>query len=231
MAVPDKKKTSYVQEIERRANDTLIVYNPLDKDHIVEWDRRGGVKLFRVAAKTEVPLIRYIAEKYIKEMYTKITNEKASEAIKKENERRIKSGMAIMDKTQRTGEQEVFESKFYNAGDDEAKKIISILYVGVEREYGVDRVTPTTDEIDDRPSFDRVMESVQEEKDTNVPVSVDKASQDKPSEAQREFKCDFPNCNFSTKAKIALLGHKRSHRAEMDNLEEKKEAAVAAVAK
>ncbi|MBU1067090.1 hypothetical protein KKE60_04855, partial [Patescibacteria group bacterium] len=165
MPVTDGNKSSYVLELERRANDTLIVYNPLDEDHIVEWDRRGGVKLFRVRSKKEEHLPRYIAEKYLSEMHTKIVNKKAADGIKAENDKRMKAGMAIMDKTLKTGEQEVFESKFYNMEDDETKKIISILYVGVDREFGIDDVQPQTGVVDDaKPSFTRAMESVQKEK-------------------------------------------------------------------
>ncbi len=236
MAIPDKKKSSYVQELERRANDTLIVYNPLDEDHVVEWDRRGGVKLFRVTAKSEAPLPRYIAEKYLKEMYTRIVNTKAANAIKEENERRLKAGMAILDKTQKTGEQEAFESPFYNMQDDEAKKIISILYVGVEREFGIDSVTEAKKEIDDsKPVYKRAMETVQEEKVSGKPVSVEKTTQDKPSEATQpvpeQFKCEFPDCDFTTKAKIALFNHRKTHRPDIDSLEEKKKAAAATITK
>lgn len=243
MPVPDKKKSSYVLELERRANDTLIVYNPLDEDHVVEWDRRGGVKLFRVKAKSEEYLPRFLAEKYLKEMYTKIMNKKAADAIKEENQRRLKAGMAIMDKTLKTGEQEVFESKFYNINDDETRKIISILYVGVDREYGVDATAPSTG-IEDKTetSFKKSMEGVQEEKGT---VSREEATQDAPSEATEPikdvpqkksatngFKCEYPGCNFVAKAEIGLFSHRKTHREDTDveKLDEKKEEAVAAVA-
>lgn len=44
-----------------------------------------------------------------------------------------------------------------------------------------------------------------------------------PEEAQKmmeepedkEFKCDFPNCGFSSKAAIGLAGHKRSHKNDL----------------
>lgn len=235
MPIPDKKKSSYVLELERRANDTLIVYNPLDEDHVVEWDRRGGVKLFRIKAKTEEYLPRYIAEKYLKEMLTKIVNKKAADAIKEENQRRLKAGMAIMDKTLRTGEQEVFESKFYNMDDDETKKIISILYVGVDREFGVDRGKPETGvEDDSKPTFKRVLEDVQEEKGT-TPASDEKTAQDKPKKPTKDvtsgFKCEFPGCEVVAKTKAGLSSHRKTHRTDIDSLEDKKKEAVASVAK
>src|SRR3972149_5669820 len=98
-----KKKSLFIQEMERRANDLLRVYNPTDADYIVKWDKRGGTKLFRVPAKGEAVHIRYIAEKYVREMFEKIIMEKAMTAVLKENEARVAKGMAEMDKTLKTG--------------------------------------------------------------------------------------------------------------------------------
>lgn len=237
MPITDRvKKSSYIQELERRANDTLIVYNPLDEDYIVEWDRRGGVKRFRVRSKQEAYIPRYIAVKYLKEMFTKIVNKKAADAIAKENERRVKAGMAIMDKTQRTGEQAQFESPFYNMEDDETKKILSVLYVGVDREFGIDEEAPPEPaEIDTRPTFDRALEGVQEEKDRSRVISTPKTPENATSETsvpkKEVFNCEYPGCAFTTTTKIALFGHRKSHRKETDveNLKDKEEAAKKAV--
>ena len=225
---PDKPKSTYLLELERRSNDLLRVYNPLAEDVVVEWDRRGGVKLFRVPAKSEEVLIRYIGEKYIKEMFDKITMDKAHDAILKENQRRVKSGMAEMDKTQRTGEQMQFESKFYNPSDEEAKKIISILYVGLEREYGVDKgYRPGAEKTDDRPAFTKALESVSEEK--GYTTNGEKTPQNVVGEATEGLlRCDYPSCTFTTQHKIALFNHKKTHR---DNLEVKKEEAVSKISK
>lgn len=228
---PDKPKSSYLLEIERRSNDLLRVYNPLGEDYVVEWDRRGGTKLFRVPAKSEEVLIRYIAEKYIREMYEKILNDKARDAIVKENERRVSKGMAEMDKTQRTGEQMQFEAKFYNPSDEEAKKIISILYVGLEREYGVDKgYRPGVTKTDDRPAFTKALEIVSEEK--GYSTNGEKTLQNASGEAtQGLLKCDWPGCEYTTEHKIALFQHKKTHREEMGDLEVKKAEAVSKISK
>jgi hypothetical protein len=226
---PDHPKSSYLQEIERRANDLLRVFNPLEEDYVVVWDRRGGEKLFRVPAKSEEVLIRYIAEKYIKEMYEKILNDKAHDAIVAENERRVSKGMAEMDKTQRTGEQMQFEAKFYSPSDEEAKKIISILYVGLEREYGVDKgYRPGQTKTDDRPAFTKALESVSQDKGYTGENATQKVSVEA---TEGLLKCDWPGCDYTTEHKIALFQHKKTHRAEMGDLEVKKAEAVSKISK
>lgn len=212
--------SSYHNELERRANDLLRVYNPTDEDYIVIWDKKSGGKVFRVRAKQEEVLFRYIAEKYIREMFQKLINEEVEKAVLKANEERIAKGMAEMTKY---AEQYRFESPLINPTSDKAKRIISILYVGVDREYGVDReFGEEASAPQDKPIFDSALEEVQSGKTTpNTP---------------RTYKCDYPGCTFSTDKNIALLGHKRSHRAESPNpqadnsdLEAKKKEALSQV--
>jgi hypothetical protein len=222
---PDKKKSSYQQELERRSNDLLRVFNPKNEDHIVEWDRKNGTKLFRVPAKTEAVLPRYIAEKFIKEMYNKMIIEEATEAITKENKRRIKVGMAELDKTQKTGEQEQFESRFYLGNNEKSRQIIALLYMGLETEFGVDRTyQPEAEKMTTAQSFGESLAEVQQEKDSGIKRTKDKSNQ---------FKCDYPNCDFVIDTSIGLMNHKRTHRKEVEkkekadeNLDEKKKEAV-----
>lgn len=218
MPLPDKKKSSYQQELERRADDLLRVYNPTDKRYVVEYDKKNGTKMFPVEAKSEAVFVRYIAEKYIKEMYNKIIIEEADEAVRKENERRIKVGMAAMDKTLKTNEQNVFESKFYIGNDKRAKEIISLLYMGVESEFGVDRVPQQETVSDSVPTFEKALHSVQEEKDSGV-----------VPQKSSKLKCNYPGCDFETDTNIALIGHNRSHRPK--EIEKKKKEAVKKISK
>lgn len=197
------------------------VYNPTNERYVVEWDRKNGVKLFPIEAKTEAVFLSYIAKKYIREMYDRIIITKADEAVRKENQRRIKAGMAVMDKTLKTNEQTVFESKFYIGNDTRAKEIIATLYVGVESEFGVDRASETqAEQADDQSDFDRAMKTVQEEKAAVVTPST-----------QTEFKCDWPDCDVTSATRAGIMSHKRSHRPKEDDagLEKKKKEAVAQV--
>lgn len=219
-----KAKSSYQQELERKSNDLLRIYNPTDKRYIVQWDKRGGTKLFPVESKSEAVYPRYISEKYIKEMYIKMQNDTAREEILKENERRVKNGMAEMDKTMRSNEQMVFEEKFYNPSEEKAREIIALLYLGVESEFGVDRAGGQEPEgIDKRPVFEKALEDVQENKVSDT-TSEEKTSENGSGEANNDLKCEV--CGFVSKSNIGLISHKRTHR---DELEAKKEKAVSEV--
>jgi hypothetical protein len=229
----EKPKSVFIQEMERRTNDLLRVYNPIEKDFVVKWDKKNGTKLFRVPAKTESVHIRYIAEKYVREMYQQIITERTDKAVIEENERRVAKGFAEMLKYK---EQQPFESRFYNPTDEDAKKIISILYVGIENEFGVDREAPPDESgvREEKPVFNRALESVMEEKKTSVPTPQEPTTPpltEVPDRQKTEdgFKCDHPGCDFTTKTRVALFGHKRSHQKEIDTLEEKKQSAVSGI--
>ena len=109
-----KPKTAYQRELERRSNDLLRIYNPLEEDYVIEWDKKEGVKLFRAELKQESVFIRYIAEKYIREVFNKIITEKADKAVLEENQRRIDKGMATMEKWK---DQLAFESSYYTLNE------------------------------------------------------------------------------------------------------------------
>jgi len=222
----DDKKTPFLLEMERRANDILRVFNPTDKDYVVEWDRKNGTKLFRVPAKSEASLLRYIAEKYIHEMFSRITTEKIDQSVINENKRRIDKGFPVMTRWQ---EQLQFEGSISNVTPDDARKIIAVLYVGLDQEYGIDRL-PTAQPIipDDRPVFSSVLEDIQKERESSpVPPRL----QVQPTVAKppdpNVFSCDYPGCAFKTSVKVALFSHKQTHR---DSVEEKKQEAIAQVA-
>jgi len=56
-------------------------------------------------------------------------------------------------------------------------------------------------------------------------IQKEKASGIVPQTTETQFKCDFPGCGFVTNKNIALLGHKRGHRNEVE-IESKKQEAV-----
>src|SRR3990167_5595069 len=223
-------KTTYQIELERRANDLIRVFNPTDKDYLVEWDRKSGTKLFRVPSKGEAVLIRYIAEKYIREMFDRLMNEKAATAVITENQKRITKGMEAMTPWK---EQFKFESKFYHPTDEEVKQLLSLLYVGIESEFGIDRIYESGTPVDETKSaFERSLAALETEKGVrpakpinNVQVPVSPTVGD-----LQVFKCGV--CGFEAKSHIALMAHNKTHRAEnLASLEDKKTMAVEGVAK
>ena len=214
----DQANTSFHQEAARKANDLIRVYNPTDKDHVVKWDKRGGTKNFRVVAKEEAVLLRYLARKYVTEMFTKIITEKADKAIIEENEKRVAKGVAIMDKSLRTGEQLRFEAPLYKPTSEEAKKLVAILWVGVEQEFGIDREAEADDTPSDKPVLESAIETVAEEKgivSADSPVDVvNDAPQPTTVPKKLDNTCDWPECGFEAKNSFGLMSHKRSHRVD-----------------
>lgn len=213
----DNKNSVYHQEKERRANDLLRVYNPTDSDYVTRWDIANGAKVFRVPAKQEAVLVRYIAEKYMKEMYAKIVQDNAQQAVIAENQTRVTKGMAEMTAWR---EQERFESKFYLLSKDETAKILATLHVGVESEFGLDSLPQAeVPQAHDGVKFDEALEMVQ---------SGAYTSEKSPNTSQeKKFACKYPGCTFASNAAIALQGHTRTHRD--DGLEAKKQQAIAGV--
>ena len=155
-------QSTWHYEKERRANDMLRVFNPTDEDYRVIWDKRSGGKVFRIKAKSEEVVIRYIAEKYIREMFEKLLYDKVDKAVIKANEERVAKGMAEMTKY---AEQYRFESPLLRPTTEEAKKVIAVLYVGVDREFGIDNeAMEEPPQRQDKPIFDVALEEVQKEK-------------------------------------------------------------------
>ena len=53
----------------------------------------------------------------------------------------------------------------------------------------------------------------------NDPVFVevwDLEAEKKQVENDKVYKCDFPNCKFETTTRVALAGHRRSHKPKKD---------------
>lgn len=212
------------KEQERRKNDIIRVYNPTNNDFVVKYDMAHGVKRFRVAAKSEAPLVRYIAERYIQQMFEKIVADKVTEKINEENEKRSQRGAEMMN---RYKEQLSFESNAYNTVlKEEARKLISILYVGLESEFGIDNYVEETEPLpteDNRPAFQRIFDDVKKEKES-LPEKEDTNTQETGEKPTTEsFECDYPGCNMVAKSSAGLISHKRTHR---DDIEQKKEDAV-----
>lgn len=192
------KQTAHKKELSRRSQDRIRVYNPTDADHVTFWARAQDGGGFRVPAKDkdagfgkgQAILPRYVAAKYVVEMGEKLQGLEVVEATKAENERRIKTGAAIMTPWQ---EQEVFESRFKVNQKKDLPALIKTLWLGVEQEYAAeeglvdeaafkDQRTDYEKVLDDlnRPAQPRVdapqmpQEALEPVKDTSTKSSKDK---------------------------------------------------------
>lgn len=126
--MPDSKTDieAIKRELERRSQDTIIVYNPTRETRKVVWNRFIHV----VKPQEEAVLPRYIAEKYVREMVDFLILDKNAERVTIENERRIKAGMKVMDAQER----EVFDWRTNNS--ELRKQYVPMVYRGVAEEYG-----------------------------------------------------------------------------------------------
>lgn len=204
----------------------IRVYNPLDEDYVVVWDRAHGAKRFRVPAKEERPLVRYIALKFVKELFEKIVNDKVTAKVIEENQKRAERGAEAMSHHR---EEFRFESvAFSKVMQDEAQSILATLYVGIESEFGIDNEPAEQDveaeDFDNRTTFQKAFEEIRAKKDSGQAVSNGPVS---APDGKRVYRCTFPGCDFETETPVALHGHKRSHR-KTDDVEvvDKKEQAA-----
>lgn len=133
-----KSQSIDVRERIRKSFDKIKVINPFDVPYSTIWDGFHHV----VPAHGFAILDRFLAEKWLEEQCKRIITETADKAVKAENKRRVENGMAIMDKTRKTGEQYEFESPFYANWTTQFANVIKEngLYGGIAQEYGMEYV-------------------------------------------------------------------------------------------
>lgn len=126
-----QKQEAFKRELFRKSLDECKVFNPTSENYTVYWDKFPH----SVPANGEAILPRYIANKYLKEMTDKKLTNRSDENVKMENERRVKKGMALMDKHT---EQPAFESNFAINKPEAREPILRSLWGGVVKAYGMD---------------------------------------------------------------------------------------------
>lgn len=132
----NNKQSIDTRERIRRSMDKIRVNNPFDKPYATLWDGFPHV----VPAHGFAIMERYLAEKWLEEQAKRVITERADNAIKAENKRRITSNQLPMDRTRKTGEQYEFETPFYANWSETQRQVIKEfgLYGGIAQEYGMD---------------------------------------------------------------------------------------------
>lgn len=122
----------------RKSFDKIRVNNPFDVPYATIWDGFHHI----VPAHGYAILERFLAEKWLEEQCKRIMTENGDKAVKAENKRRVENGMAVMDKTRKTGEQYEFETPFYAGWTTRFAEVIKEygLYGGIAQEYGLEYV-------------------------------------------------------------------------------------------
>lgn len=131
-------------ELQRRSLDLLVVHNPLKEPYIVIWNTVErhivpGNDTDIGYGKGNASLLRFIAEKYMSEMTTNILTKEADEAVRAENEKRMREGRPEMTKYM-GGEQVLFEKR--TDEPTERERVMKKLFVRLDREYagGMDSI-------------------------------------------------------------------------------------------
>ena len=160
------------REMARKAQDIHRVKNPTNADYNLTWDGY----IHKIPANSTADLQTYLVDKYLREMTDKILLQKQEQVVKDENDRRRSRGEKEMEKYQ-GGEQPILEGKFaieQGIGNPDARmKVYQELYVGLVKEYGVERIerekieaTPTTHE----QLMDKILSSRTTVVDSKVPL-------------------------------------------------------------
>ena len=157
------------REMARVANDIHRVRNPRDEDFDLVWDSYIDV----VPANGTYDFETFKVDKYLREMTNLILAKRQQKAVDQENKRRRDRGEKEMDKWEGQA-QHTLEGKFAiteGAGNLEARrKIYKELYVGLVKEFGVEKVQRKTREA--KPStHEELMSEILSKK---VPVSDSK---------------------------------------------------------
>jgi hypothetical protein len=157
------RKDAYLRELERRSLDTIMVYNPTDKDYLLEWDKH----YHRVPSANKnmgfgngkMELSRYLADKYAREMKNLMINEVEAKFMRKFKEEKELSGHKFRDKYEENDAALPLAPKTNDP--ERIKEIYNVIILGVVREYGMDQPeTPQGEEIDTKTPEEKVLENM-----------------------------------------------------------------------
>lgn len=132
-----KEAEAVHRELRNRSNDIFKVYNPLSTPFKIKWE--GTV--FTVPAKGVdsgfgrgcLDVFRYLRDHYLVHMTDHILTMRLDEAVKAENDRRVKAGMSAMNNYE---ERPAFETKYATNNPDMRSEVIKILDKGMVQKYG-----------------------------------------------------------------------------------------------
>lgn len=122
----------------RKSMDTILVYNPTEEDYICYWDKYphvipSSLKDMGFGAG-KMQLVRYIADKYMKEMKDEIINKKSDDLVERAKEERMRKGLSsdpgeiniqLLNTLPRTNNEKEIEEAY------------GFLYCGLVREFGL----------------------------------------------------------------------------------------------
>ena len=132
----DPRGEALKKEMERSSLDVIRVYNPTNRDYVLDWD---GFK-HRIPAKQQKSLQRYLASKYCREMKNQLINEMADKELDNLKQTLIDKGDT--DAVYNANDRFQRQSKYRTNDIELIKKIYKDIWLGVESAYGRDDMEP-----------------------------------------------------------------------------------------
>lgn len=174
------QQVTNLRELERRSQDEIRVYNYTSEDFQVSWDRY----LWTIpnkdrdtgSGKGQAILPRYVAENYVKHFTDKVLSIVKDKAIADEQERRKEKGQELLkvDSEDRLR----YETQFRIDNPEKRRDIIKKIWLGIEREYGVDQIPDMAQpNLDDRSLDQKLLAELEKpaqkrEEETEQPLDA-----------------------------------------------------------
>jgi len=158
------RRDAFLREMERRSLDTIMVYNPTEKDYLVEWDKHyhrvPSANKDMGFGKGKMELSRYLAEKYAREMKNLIINEAEETFMREFRLEKEKSGHKFRDKYEENDAALPLAPKTNDP--ERIKEIYNLIVLGVVREYGMDQPeAPQGEVMDTKTPEERILENLE----------------------------------------------------------------------
>lgn len=158
------RKDAILREMERKSLDTIMVYNPTEKDYPLEWDKRYFIVPSKFKdkgfGKGKLELPRYLAEKYAREMKNHIINTLADSYMADLRRKREMAGQPFRDKFEENNDALPLVPKTNDL--DRVREIYKTLILGVVREWAMELPPDlnTGDKYDEKTPEEQVLESM-----------------------------------------------------------------------
>jgi len=151
-----QKESLWHREMARKANDIIRVFNPTDKDFVVNWE---GNK-FRVSAKSTAEFPRYIALAYRRDMVVQLINELSEKKRAEWEQKRKKEGAAPINDYEKN--MLLFPSEPRTDNEDLVRAFSKEIWLGTVKQFGLDEVAPQMqgNGVDLRTLEDKVLEEL-----------------------------------------------------------------------
>jgi len=132
-------------EQRRKSQDLIRVFNPTDEDYVLIWDEGGAQSKFIIPnqnkdmgwGKGQRVMQRYLAQKYTREIITKIINTRQDVKLEELKKKLQKQGATNIPFNANS---ELMSTQGVRTDDPQVRQPLEdIIWMGIEEEFGMDR--------------------------------------------------------------------------------------------